>query len=722
MRARLLVGAFLGSTALTAAPARAEPVSAFVYGFATYLSTGVAVGAGVGGAFAAGAATAQFLTGGFIGQIVLSIGLAAVSQMLMPSPALPSPSERLVNYAQAVSYQERVYGRVRKGGPLCFTGFTKAPTPTPTGDNTRPKRHYGVLIAAHSTKGPVTHWLDETEVETNGQGLVITAPMKADDDHPSEWHGSIRPYTGKPGQVADAIWRSCFPEITASHDFAGLSYAALYAARSDDSYFAELYPQGREWTYAPVWDGCDTIYDPRAGARGFTRNLALCLAHELVEYWGREVDWDAVAVEADACDQVVTNGDGGTQPRWRLDGTISDDMEFDAIRAQMIAAGDVFLFERPDGKVGFHVGRWTEPSVILTEKDFLALQISEGQDMGAANEFVVRYPEPANKWREAPSGVWVADPEGSRNRREIAGYMVGSHNQAVRIAKRMARTEGARYRLTGTLKASGLKLVGQRFARFDHAELGMSFAIEIGKLTWGADRITFGLEAVSTAAEDFAFVAATEEPARPVYESVVSEDDVEPPASLSGQAVQSTGGSAAIEWEWPEQDRTLRQQLRIREGATDRWRVIEIEPGQDGWITAGLRDRASYDAQLRNLTGLRRGSAWIPAVPITVLAVADLVAPGGLAAFDATGGASQAVIGIDAPNDAQYYATRIYRAAGGAPFAEAVLVRTEYGLPATSDSWTDQPLAPGVYRYWAEPINASGVAGARSGPATVTVT
>lgn len=716
MRKSILVAIFLGTTALTTVnptPARAEPISAAIAAVTTFF-TSVGAAAGLG-------AVAAATFGTIATNLVIGIGLSVISSLLMPKPELPKPSARMVNYAQPIAYQERVYGRVRKGGPFGFTGFKNK------------RRHYTTIIAAHSTLGPVEHWLDERKVEVS---LDTSGPLHSIGNVTTDPPGprvSIRPYTGQPGQAADPFLVDQFPEWTAAHDMAGLSYAALKAKRRTGEGFSETYPTGREPAYNPVWDGHDRIYDPRTGTYGFTRNAALILAHELTEYLGREVDWGEVAAEADICDEVVTNGDGETQPRWRIDGTISDDLEFEDIRAQMMAACDGWLYERADGKVGFRVGRWIEPTITLTERDFLALEISEGQDMGAPNEFIVQYPEPQNDWREAPSGAWVHDPDGRRVRDEIAAYMISSHNQAVRIAKRMARTKRAQYQISGSLGLIGYELVGHRFVRIEHSELGLSFTAEVGKLTLNGDRMSFGLEAQSADAEDFAFDAATEEPDRPVYKNATSEDVIDIPTGLLGSASQSTGGSANIEWEWPAQDDTYSQQLRYRPATATEWQVINVPRGQTGIITTGLIDGATYEAQIRNFSGVSfssgnspKASAWAPDPPVSIVAVANQYPPGALISFStaSSAGTGEVVVSFEAPNDENYYALRIYRAPAGTAFADAALVRTEYGIPSNSDSWTDTGLSVGDYDYWGEPINSSGITdtSVRSGPSTVTVT
>ena len=204
-------------------------------------------------------------------------------------------------------------------------------------------------------------------------------------------------------------------------------------------------------------DGNNQIYDPRDQTTGYSNNAALVMAHWIVNVLGQSVDWTEVGIEADACDQIVTNGDGTTQPKWTINGAISDGDDYESQRAQMAAACDAFIYERTDGKVGFKVGRWIAPTVTLDASDFYAFELAEGTwGADAPSEVVVQYTEPQNAWRESPTGTWIEDTTSRRVREEAALYMVSSHNQAVRVAKRIAKTKRAQYQLSGTIGLKGI--------------------------------------------------------------------------------------------------------------------------------------------------------------------------------------------------------------------------------------------------------------------------
>lgn len=724
---RLLAAALLSTTCLTT-PAHAGPAMAFVGGFLNALGAGTwLANAAWVGAWSAGFNTASWLAGGsFLARIVTSVGLSALAQSLMPTPKMPAPAEIMANYAQDVTFIERVYGRVRKGGPYALAAFATSDVTNALGVDGRAKRHYGVLIAAHPTRGPHLHYLDKWQVETDADGTVTTSPIWYDGwkggAHPECYHGAIRPYTGQPGQVADPIWSAAFPEVTAADDFAGLSYAALYAARSGMEVFQDVYPGGREWQYAPVWDGCDTIYDPRSESQDWSNNAALVIA-DVARWYGKEVDWPEVAHEADVCDQLVTNRDGGTQRRWTINTVLRSNMTWEEVRSHLQMCCDAYFYERTDGKIGFRVGYYSAPTVTLTDEDFLSLSLrhkASGPDPVAS--YAMRYVEPARDWSQEVSGAVGGDVLGDRQEQEC--YGIDSHNQAWRVIWRWSKSARPEWQISGAIKAIGYQCISERFLRIQHAEQGLDCIVEVATLARDASSHTWQLEAVSVEPEDFAPDALTLEPPRTMRATLAEETAVASPASLTGAVVEGTGGAAMVEYTWPEQTGDLRQQLRFRapaHGVPD-WQTVDVGADQSSYVLTGLRDGAVVEAQLRNRTGGNRVSPWVPEVPLTLTAVANTVAPAAMQYFSGTVGGSSIGLTFIPPNDPVYAAARIYRAPGGSPFGAATHVGTEYGAPNLADEWTDAAPGVGSHSYWIEPVNGSGVPGPRSGPITLTIT
>ena len=696
---RWVLAGLLCSTALMPEMALADPITAFAGGFLNALGAGTWLASGAVGAWTAGFGVGQFLATTLVGRVVLAVGLSAASKALQGRSRVATPTERLVNYAQAISYMERGYGRVRKGGPLCFTGFK---------DNWR---HYGVLIASHRTLGPVEHWLDKRQVEVDGSQNVTTDPYLSD----GVTYVKIRTYRGLPAQAAYNLWETNFPEITAAHDFAGLTYAALAAKRPPSDLFETIYPANREPVYAPVWDMHDRVYDPRSATHIWTDNAALIIAAE-AEFFGKSVDWAEVAEEADVCDEVVTNAEGGTQKRWTINGIFDDSQTWEVVRDQMAMACDAWFYERSDGKVGFKVGRWITPTLILRDDDFLSITLSEGAaGPDTPGQFSIKYVDPAREYLETPSGAYVLDAKAGRSEQDV--WLINSHNQASRIAKRLALKARPTFALRGTVKLIGYEAIGQRFVRVISDQLAMNRVFEIDKLVREAGGRTFTIEGSKAADVDFAFVAATEEPPRPTYAEVSSLDEVPDVTGFDGVAVSGTGGVAQIEWSWDPQDKAYSQEVRYRLGA-GAWQSAAPVAGQETLITTALVDGGNYEAQVRNRTSSGRLGDW--SASVTRVAVANSTPPGALIGFAAAVAGSDVNLSWTAPSSAVYFAAKIYRGPTTS-FGAASLVRTEYGIAGGADGWTDLAPGTGIWRYWAEAINASGIAGARSGPETVTI-
>ena len=716
---RSLAAALLCTTFWTS-PAQAVPVAAFISGFQAALGATVgvsgalgiasAVGGFSGFAFGAGAIAAG-ITGSFLGRALLGLGLSALAASSFDT-ALPPPSEQLVNFAQPITYRTWVFGESRGGGPIAFTAAAND------------RRHYTIILAGHEIDGVSQHWLDEyivgvdadqadysgRNILTNQDSAAFTAPNIMRN------LGRIEVGTGQAGQASPEGLIDTFDELTPEYDFAGLAVGHLWARKVAPQDFSNAYPQGRQWAYTPVTRGNNRIYDPRDGQLKYTANAALIIAYWLTQIWGFSVDWDAVAIEADACDVQIVDNMGISRPKWTINGRIDDSQTFEAQRSAMGLACDAMFFERADGKVGFYVGRYQEPDVTLTEQDFLSCDWTLGQ-WGTANEFQINYVEPDNAWRETPSGVWVDENSNNSDRDGRNAFLVTNHSQAFGITKRLAKQSRPQAQLRGTIGLVGYELIGKRFFRFNHSGINGSHVMEIGRL----ERVSaweFEVEAISVLPEDFDR-PASEEPDRPVFQRIdsafVSQD-------VTG-VTATPGENNSIVVEWDEQPDYLWQTVRWKPVAAVDWQSTTITDAATSFIITGLIDGTDYNVEVRNASAglLSNPSDWIASTPAVVMTVGNSTAPAGLDAFAVSSVLQDATVDFTAPNDANYFATRIWRGTT-ATFPGGDATHTEYGIASNADSWTDEGLAPGTYYYWGTPINASGVESAtRSGPESVTI-
>ncbi|MFY0623460.1 MAG: hypothetical protein JXQ89_17390 [Pelagimonas sp.] len=718
MHKSLLFAALLATTALTPARAEAGPVLLFAKGvaaaFSAYGAYGAAIGASLGGAAAAGVAFGTFLSGSVIGKTLLALGASALISALTPQPRMPTPSEQFNTFSQPLSYHERVYGTVKKGGVMGFrSGIVDH------------KRHWTVTLAAHPTEGPVAHWLDLREVETDGGGAVLTEPLNN--------HMSIRTYTGSGGQAADPELLTQFDQITPAHDFAGHSYAALWAKKPPQDKALEIYTQGREPSYAPVWRGWNEVFDPRTGVYGWSDNWALIFAHELSVVWGLPVDWVRVAEEANICDEVVTDRDGHSRARYTYNHALTSDQSFADALATFLGAVNGMVWQRTDGVVDFYAGRWMEPELTLTADSLFSLSFTDGDyGLSPVTEYVINYREPKNGYVETPSAGFVLDAQAAQNTQELAIYSIDSHNQALRVAKPLGLARRARRKVKAAIGLALYEVIGgrgtglaHRFVNLAHPMLGPDpVAFEVSALRMGTQGGAGEIELIESAASYWSFDAATEEPEPPAYNSdEVSEDDpVDPVTGLTGVVVDGTGGVAQIKWAWDAVDESLSPVLRIRQSG-EAWSEVVLTSGAVEHIQSGLIDGATYEAQIRARTSGYRVGQWSDQV--SVQAVANTAAPDAHSSFALSVSGGDVTVSFTAGSLGPYQLTRILRAdyaagySGPFDIADAAFVQAEHGLPGAVDQWVDTAPAVGVHAYWLIPVNASGVVGPVSGPETI---
>lgn len=700
---RNLFAALLASTFLTA-PSKAEalPVVGFLAGaFSGGGGFALMFPGMVGGGFVAGVSFAASGLGSLVLRSVISFGLSKLAEDLTRSNSNPAAQAqaqaRLTNYAQPITPVEYVFGKVRKGGPLGFTGFANN------------KRFYAPILAAHRCQGVVEHWMDEEKVSISGSSITSGNPNDL---------GSIYFKRGSSTQPVVSVLEDNFSEITSAHNFKGLCYAVCSAARPDAAAsFSERYPTGRQWVYSPVIEGWDEIWDPRDNTHKYTNNAALVIAKWATSILGTTVNWDEVADEANACDVTVTNKQSVSQPKWTLNGILSDDQDYETQRAQLAVACDAFIYERADGGIGFKVGRWIEPTVNLTAADFYEFEDSSG-DWGSnvPNEIACEYIDPDNDWKETVSGAWVEDASSKRIRDVLQTYMVNSHNQAARIAKRVAKVKHAPSKITATMGIIGAELIGQRFFRVIHDESGTDTTYEVGELS--RDGSVWRVTAVEATEADFNFNAATEEPEKNEYSSVESTDTVD---NIGGVTVVAIEG-AAIKINWAAADASLTQQIQLCDGSGLNCQIYDVPTGQRPFQITGLTDGSTYRVRVRNKTIALRVSDWKPDTAVEVDAVQNLVAPALVTDIDLTEDSGDILVDYITPNDANYAGAQIYRAdyasayAGPFSFVDASLVATGYGAANSAQQFLDGSPSAGVYAYWIKSINSSGTA---SGPTAV---
>lgn len=712
MRKMIYVALLMGTTALYPSEARAmPPVLGFLGGVilgTTGITTGL-IGLGTIGAVNLGFTIGSSILGGFLINTAISLGISALAAALRPRPPVPNPGAKLVNLRQSITYFEHVYGRMRKGGPIAFWQSKKG------------VRYYDIILAARQIAGIYRWYADERIFTIDGNGNAI------EDGFKSQGTSRLRvvPYLGGPGQTAPALLETNFPEWTSAHNMDGLAHVVALATNVRAEDFSFIFPTGREPAITPVIDGY-LCYDPRDGQTRWTTNAALILADWITSPDGldRDVDWQQVAIEADVADQIILDRNGNPVPKWQLCGSYSSAEEREAVRSAMCVACDAFIYEDADGVVAFNLGRYMTPVVTVVDDDILSVQYSEGQPgTDVANAFTVEYTEADIGYRENASAPYVViDPAAAYEEDALSLYWIPNHNQAVRVAKRLLMSSRAKYRASIVMKYHGVRLIGQRFFRLQHAEFGLDMVFEVDRLSRGEDGVTWTVECHSVEASDFAFNSAIEEPERPLRTDISDDTDIPEPVNVAATSQPYAGSvSIYVTWDAPEQD-SLFHQVRFRTTSpVGEWTTLNAPAGQDHQYITGLLDNRQYDIQVRAVASTGRGSDWTPEPPITVTAQVDPVAPSPVTGVSATGGSGVVDLAWTAPNSSNYFGARVFRNTSN-DIGTASLVATEYGAPNMADGYQDVGLSAGIYYYWIVAINGSGVGASPVATGSVTVT
>lgn len=306
------------------------------------LTTAGVTTAGIALTFAAGAAT-----------------FAVLGYGIKRSLSLRDPAEmgRSASYQVAVKGTQeprtKCYGQAKVGGVIVYAN---------TAGTNQSELYIVVAHTAHEIDSFLGWFVDEkfidvSDVDTAGDGSV-------DGDTASTGHGLtpvagtpvcyLRGHRGTASQTVDTMLQGKFAEWDSNHKGAGCSYtvfrgdlivgaegrwdgqypqsisalikgAKVYDPRLDSTFVGSTYGSG---------SGSHRLNDPSTWA--WSDNPALCLADYLIDAdlgpgWATDrIDYDSVAVAADACDELVPIPTSTTQKRYTCNGILTTAEDCDA--------------------------------------------------------------------------------------------------------------------------------------------------------------------------------------------------------------------------------------------------------------------------------------------------------------------------------------------------------------------------------------------------------
>lgn len=604
----------------------------------------------------------------------LTAAFAAVgvgNALLFPPemPKLPKPADGQLVTAQALPPRVRGYGRARLGGAYALRE---------TSDGVL----YQHVMMHHGRVDGFEDIYLHDEVVTLGTDIKGKPNSVMEPEHFTKGSFAFNPSASPPEDIVGRVsyvqietrlglvpetpvqWLvDAFPFWTANHRGDGIAQISVVAYRENAERFAKRFPNGVPIPSA-VMRLC-RIYDPRETAASppqsrddpetwtWSQNAALCLMDFLAHEDGARLDFNrrilpAISewvAAANICDEQVPLKAGGTEDRYHYDGIYRlTDRPADVIFS-MKSVMDAWIYERPDGAIGIHCGKYVAPTVTIAAKHIIGVQVRQNRKVEEViNEIRASFTSPAHDFGEQDAPAWRDEADISRRGQTLSATLDLTRCQQFGQVRRLMKRAMARQRVAvkGRIvtDAYGIVARGERYLTIDLAPFGFGQRIvEVVGYVLSLESLSATIDWVDADPLIDEWDAATEEgDAPPVPESEDTDDKLEIPEAVIESVAPSTyssgGGSVGVQLAItitdPDRDDLL-PSIQYRPLGEMTWRYEPVaEDATDGTnyvhLTAPVMDGQTYEVQARFEAGGGVRGEWMPDPPDQVTADAS-VAP-----------------------------------------------------------------------------------------------
>jgi hypothetical protein len=351
--------------------------------------------------------------------------------------------------------------------------------------------------------------------------------------------------------------------------YAWAYFASVYNGANRQQYYPNNWPlYNFVYRGAPVYDprepgqtelenGVYSLYNP---TWKWSENPALIAAdyiNRLIQSGQtaiKGIDWASIAEAADDCDRLVpcfirNFGDGGLcyEPFARMSANVSLDLEPRDVLAKIMAVCDGAYGLDQRGFFSMWISKWEEPSVVFTDRDVSASQEDFGPPLSEEfNYFNITYTEPRQRYSPVQAPVYEdLESQAKIGRRPTSIQLdyCPSPAQAWRMARRHAKRENRRRRITVRLGARGILAMGQRVIGLDCRDRQIVGTFRLGQLTPGESLADWTAQLVEIEANVFDDPAPPPDPVKN-FEVVKAPTLPQPVPFLSAVYDEETGGAA----------------------------------------------------------------------------------------------------------------------------------------------------------------------------------
>lgn len=703
--------------------------------------------AGIVGAISAGLNAIGVSVAGqaIIGQFLLTtlptaleLGVVyAANALLGQKPKAPKPQDLQSNFTTSQTNRYYMSGEGRLGGIVSFAEARDG------------KLYKQVAHCDAEITQELGLYLDNILVSLDGSGGVLTDQFYEDDEDPF-FHLYRRP--GTVNQPAQSELTRNFAEWTPAAVGAGVCDTLLTIRDMNTKHRARYYVfrgvlgLGEPDITRVGFYG--RYYDPRndssRGGSGSERaddpstwgpskgNLALLIAQHRMDRERfamdpADINWDNIAAQADICDELITDRYGNQIKRYNGAVLIEKGSEtnIDA-ETRLLAACDGTRFEDEQGRFGIHVGKYYEPTVVLTDDDIFDIA-SQDTNSGETvyTHFYGLYTERDFGYKQSSTAVYV-NTDVWREGVEVKSTNVPldillDHNTGVRVVKATAKRASARRILTVTAGLRARRLRGERFVRLNLSDAALSGVYEVASLAPQDDGLAIQLQLNTTDSGNWTLLPG-EEGERPNLNINVAYDKTitniaNGDMHIVSQTVSGAGVRLVATFPVPARADYI-VEIQYRKSGETIWEEYSVRT-QDGAGTSGPVDvGANYENRWRVNTLSGGASDWSDTR--TVNASGDTTPPLLVVIGAPTVDVSTVTLPWTNPNDSRFDAAIVYRSAT-TDFADATQVGApHYGSPNQSMSTADTP-GSGTWSYFVVSQSATGAQSDPAGPVTVTV-
>jgi hypothetical protein len=664
---------------------------------------------------------------------------ALVGVLLAPSP--PKPEDGRAPITQAVPARIFGYGTARIGGAVMLW------------EEWNKHLFLVAAVAGHRVHQIRGFWADEERVTVGEYGFV--------QETGSERFGNDTVYidtrVGLPTETAydHAVTRlssTGMYDADSRGDGQASFYAFMQGVKSKD--FGKRYGGIPRWSaevdLALCWDFRDPYQDPEDETTWeWTRNPVIHIAHYLCfsEFGFRRDYTEAIlpvldmwVEEANICDEPIARKGGGTEPRYQCDGWFTTENEPKAVLNALLSACDGWVCERGDGAYLIRVGKYREPTVILTDEDLCGWFLqSDVPAEDACNKLVPRITYAAAEYAPTECDAFedVADQLSRGRVLERMADLVTTLEW--RQGRRLAKREWVRLqeKVKGALdvRLSGINGVYERWIRIQSTKIPRLNDVVVENrnarvaLTSGGFRIEF----VKTSENIDDWDELTEEGLEPPIPERPDDAIQYVPANVNAVAEEVSVGSGGatgvylnVSWDDPDEDTLdyiIEYRVKVTSGTPLTWTrevtdAPDVNAGRLSFQTRTVPVNETLEVRVASLYG-NRPSSWSTTVEVST--AIDITAPGTPSIGTITVDQGVATIPITAPNSASVHHMRLWRVAAGGGFGTAVDVSGEiYCVANQTINYEDIPSGSASYDYFVTAENAADVSSSPAGPSNAT--